>query len=185
MATTPSPARERVLDAYEAQLISEGERAATLENVARAAGVSKGGLLYHFGSKDALAAGLIERLDALVAEDIERMRRAPEGVVEYFVRTSVPIEGDAQSALERAIVACTRLAQGNHHPAGEALRRMQRDWLATIEGAVPDPTVARLIALASDGLYFQSTLRVSDERGDSPAMDELIALLREVIALRA
>ena len=35
---------------------------ATMDATARAAGVSKGGLLYHFASKDALEAGLIERL---------------------------------------------------------------------------------------------------------------------------
>src|SRR5690606_1251603 len=55
----PPLARERVLDAYETILLTEGERAATLEGVAAAAGVSKGGLLYHFASKDQLADGLL------------------------------------------------------------------------------------------------------------------------------
>src|SRR5947199_10858349 len=41
-------------------LIAEGERAATIEAVAREAGVSKGGLLYHFASKDDLTAGRSE-----------------------------------------------------------------------------------------------------------------------------
>ena len=50
----PPHARESVLDAFEAILIDEGERAATMDATARAAGVSKGGLHYHFGSKDAL-----------------------------------------------------------------------------------------------------------------------------------
>lgn len=47
----PPLAREKVLDAFEAILIDDGERAATLEATAKAAGVSKGGLLYHFRSK--------------------------------------------------------------------------------------------------------------------------------------
>ena len=46
----PPAAREAVLDAFERIIITEGERAATLDATARAAGVSKGGLLYHFGS---------------------------------------------------------------------------------------------------------------------------------------
>ena len=52
--------REQLLDAYVAILIDEGERAATVQAVAQRGGVSKGGLLYHFGSKAALEAGLIE-----------------------------------------------------------------------------------------------------------------------------
>ena len=88
----PPHARERVLDAYEALLITDGERAATLDAVARAAGVSKGGLLYHFASKDDLAAAMIARLDRLATEDIERIRTAPEGPVEYYLRTSVMMD---------------------------------------------------------------------------------------------
>ncbi|WP_337479241.1 TetR family transcriptional regulator [Microbacterium yannicii] len=47
----PPLAREKVLDAFERILIDEGERAATMDAAARAAGVSKGGLLYHFASR--------------------------------------------------------------------------------------------------------------------------------------
>ena len=61
-------ARDALLSAYQSLLLAEGERAATLEAVAAEAGVSKGGLLYHFRSKDALAEALIDRLDELVAE---------------------------------------------------------------------------------------------------------------------
>jgi len=63
-------AREAVLDAFESLLIEEGERAATLDAVARLAGVSKGGLLYHFPTKEAMISVLLERLDRLLAEDL-------------------------------------------------------------------------------------------------------------------
>ncbi len=55
----PPLAREKVLDAFEAILVDDGERAATMDATARSAGVSKGGLLYHFASKELLEAGLI------------------------------------------------------------------------------------------------------------------------------
>ncbi|MDN5825332.1 MAG: TetR/AcrR family transcriptional regulator, partial [Micrococcaceae bacterium] len=58
----PPTAREKILDAYAALLRSDGERAATMDATAALAGVSKGGLLYHFPSKDALAEAVIERL---------------------------------------------------------------------------------------------------------------------------
>ena len=50
---------------------------ATLDAVAAAAQVSKGGLLYHFASKDALAAGLLERLRERSAADADAIRRPP------------------------------------------------------------------------------------------------------------
>ncbi|MGO4494123.1 TetR/AcrR family transcriptional regulator, partial [Arthrobacter sp. 2YAF22_2] len=82
-------AREAVLDAFESLLIAEGERAATLDAVARLAGVSKGGLLYHFPNKEAMIAVLLERLDRLLAEDLDAMAAAPEGAAAYFIRSSV------------------------------------------------------------------------------------------------
>ena len=55
-------ARDAVLDAFEELLIDVGERAATLDAVAKRAGVSKGGLLYHFPNKEALITATLERL---------------------------------------------------------------------------------------------------------------------------
>jgi AcrR family transcriptional regulator len=43
-------------------VVEEGVSGMTLEAVAREAGISKGGLLYHFPSKVALIGGMIGRL---------------------------------------------------------------------------------------------------------------------------
>lgn len=67
-----SVARDAVLDAFEGLLIDIGERAATLDAVATRAGVSEGGLLYHFPNKEALITASLERLDHLAAEDLAR-----------------------------------------------------------------------------------------------------------------
>src|ERR1700754_728481 len=101
------PARDRILDAFEELLGEQSERAATLDAVAARAGVSKGGRLYHFASKDAMVDGGLPRLSGHVEDDLERMRTAPEGPVDYFIRTSIPTDND----LERSIVAVARLAQ--------------------------------------------------------------------------
>ncbi|BAS14019.1 hypothetical protein AHiyo8_23220 [Arthrobacter sp. Hiyo8] len=71
-------ARDAVLDAFEALLIEVGERAATLDAVAKRAGVSKGGLLYHFPNKEAMISSLLERMDGLAALDIAAMKAAPK-----------------------------------------------------------------------------------------------------------
>ncbi|MBQ0819063.1 helix-turn-helix transcriptional regulator, partial [Microvirga sp. HBU67558] len=51
--------RERILDAA-AELVSEiGSGRLTLDTVAERAGLSKGGLLYNFPTKDALLQGMV------------------------------------------------------------------------------------------------------------------------------
>lgn len=153
MADTPS-ARDRILDAFEELLGEQSERAATLDAVAARAGVSKGGLLYHFASKDAMVDGVLDRLRSHVDADLERMRVAPEGPVAYFIRTSVPTDDD----LERSIVAVARLAQSADSRARDALSAMQRSWLEILESAVGDPLVARVIMLIGDGMYYNTAL---------------------------
>ncbi|MFD0658422.1 TetR/AcrR family transcriptional regulator [Thermocatellispora tengchongensis] len=56
--------RDELLDAAESLLADQGAHALTLAAVAERAGVSKGGLLYHFNSKDALVRAMVERLIA-------------------------------------------------------------------------------------------------------------------------
>jgi len=48
--------RDRILDAAGQLVTGQGTRHLTLDGVAQAAGVSKGGLLHHFPGKDALLA---------------------------------------------------------------------------------------------------------------------------------
>ncbi|WEK59636.1 MAG: helix-turn-helix domain containing protein [Candidatus Microbacterium colombiense] len=177
----PPLARERVLDAFEAILIADGERAATLDATAKAAGVSKGGLLYHFGSKDELETGLLERLDALTVADLVRMESADEGPVAYYVRTSV-MEDDA---LDRALIATTRLAQGGSIPAADMLRSTRRRWEDAIRPHVRDSTSLDLVMLLSDGLYFNNSLDVHGPERLVPHREELEALIALVLRTTA
>ena len=179
----PASARDRVLDAFELILIAQGERAATLEATASEAGVSKGGLLYHFGSKDALVEGLLARLFELVERDVRSIRSAEDGPIDFFLRSSVNLE----SALDRAIIATTRLAQGSHPQARDALKAMQSAWFDVVLDEVGDRTLARTILLISDGLYYNSALLPGGIGGIDPKsadMNEVIALVNGLVAAR-
>lgn len=174
-------ARDAVLDAYQAMLLEEGQRATTLEAVAARARVSKGGLLYHFKSKEALAEGLIERLEALMAEDLEAMHSADDGPSRYYVRTSVWTD----SALDRALVAVSQLAQESHPEARAAMARARDAWLALIREEVDSPAIAHAILLIGDGLYFDAALTggsLSTEVAQV-AVDELLAVVDHLLEL--
>jgi len=180
----PPAARDKVLDAFEAILIAQGERAATLEAVAAQAGVSKGGLLYHFGSKQSLVEGLMERLDELVDADVQAMRAAADGPAAFYVRTSAY----TGSPLDRAIVATSRLAQA-FSEAGQALLRMRQRWLDVLVDAVADPAVARAVMLIGDGLYFNAALADGSAGPTPPALqadiDDLLDVVADLVRTRA
>ncbi|MBC7723154.1 MAG: TetR/AcrR family transcriptional regulator [Burkholderiaceae bacterium] len=173
-------ARDRILDAFEEVLLTEGERAATLDAVASRAGVSKGGLIYHFPSKDLLAHGLCERLTALAAEDAERMRASSEGPARYYIRSSRYLG----TPFDRAFVGVARLHQGGVAEAVETIRTIERQWLEILATALHDDDAAHAIKLMGDGLYFQAVYGAGEfaaTGGTTPqGDDDLDALLRVV-----
>lgn len=155
-------AREKILDAYERVLVEDGERAATLEAIAKAAGVSKGGLLYHFKDKRALASGLLQRLETLAEQDAVLMSQDPAGATDYYERTSVWQD----SPLDRTIISVTRLGNDSQAAVDTAMKRVQDRWLSLLEGEVKDPHIARAILLIGDGLYYNAVLSQAGERNN-------------------
>jgi AcrR family transcriptional regulator len=147
--------RERILDAYADLLICDGERQATLEAVAARAGISKGGLLYHFPSKEQLAAGLCDRLATLAAEDAHAMRNADEGPARYYVRSSQY----ASTPLDRALVAVSRLRQSGDARARATIEAASDSWLAILHDVLGDLDSARAVKLIGDGLYYNALNR--------------------------
>lgn len=176
----PPLAYEKVLDAFERLLIDDGARGATMDATARAAGVSKGGLLYHFASKDALASGIVDRLRTLVDADVEQMAASPDGPVAYFLRSSI-MQNDP---IDRAILAASRLAQDGNAQASEALREVRDTWADALRPHTKDEASLNLVMLVSDGLYFNNALDGGSIPGRVPrdaALDALVALVERTI----
>jgi AcrR family transcriptional regulator len=174
----PPAAKEKILDAYCELLRRDGERAATMDATAALAGVSKGGLLYHFKSKDALAEAVIERLLQASREDLETMAAAEEGASHYFVRTSV----QTGSVLDASYAAVLRMAAGSSPAAMEALDTVHRGWLDLIHREVGDRHAAEAIMLIGEGLYYHSTMPTSYF---GPETGSLEHLLRQVDRLKS
>ena len=147
--------RDRILDAYADLLITEGERHATLEAVAAHADVSKGGVLYHFPSKDQLAVGLCDRLSMLATKDAQAMRAAEEGPARYYVRSSQY----ADTPLDRALIAVSRLRQSGDGRARAAIEAASSGWLTVLHDVLGDLDVARAVKLIGDGLYYNALNR--------------------------
>lgn len=153
------PTRDRLLDAFETLLVSAGSRAATLDAVAAEAQVSKGGLLYHFHSKDELVEGMLTRLREQGRADADKMRSAKEGPVEFYLTTST----NSGSDFDRALIAAGRIAQENDSRASAALADLREGWFAILRDHLDDEALARTIQLIGDGLYFDDTTGLSDK----------------------
>ncbi|WP_394360160.1 TetR/AcrR family transcriptional regulator [Amycolatopsis sp. SB7-3] len=161
-------AKERILDSYEEILIEQGPGGVTLDAVAAHAGVSKGGLLYHFGSKEALVEGLMERLATLSEADLEEARKAPEGVVSWYLRTAIT-DVTQQKALHRTTMATIRIML-NEPRVSEVVQVYNQKVHDLISEHVDDLLTAELVILVGDGLYLRAALGRDDA---SPLLDRL------------
>ncbi len=168
MARKSTGTKEKLLDAFESLLDEHGTAGATLDAVAAKAGVSKGGLLYHFRSKAELVNGCLDRLRGLVDEDIELMKAAEAGPHIYYLETSAEIG----TPLDRSLVATTRLAH-EYAEAKDALRDTRRAWLEVLNAHLGDIQLAQTIQLIGDGMYLEENVGSSS--------DEALASVKNVL----
>lgn len=154
VSTSKSQAtRDRLLDAAESVVVEHGAVGLTLEAVAAEAGVSKGGLLHHFPSKDQLAAALVERAVARVDEALEVA--ASDGGRGAFTRSYIRVtmgDGARQTGadpLSTALLGALALDPALLEPLREAYAR----WQERLERDGLDPVDATLVRLAVDGWW--------------------------------
>lgn len=156
--------RDRILDALETLLLDKGMSQVTLENVAATAGVSKGGLLYHFKSKDALLAGLVHRLDERARQQVGAATERGTSIAQWYLQTPDPQNAaDAvELALYRSMLATMRTIDAGATPDTDevqhALGELFDSWSAGLDAEVDDPIRADLIRLVGDGVYLRALL---------------------------
>lgn len=178
------PARARILESFIEVLNTEGVRAATLETVAARAGVSKGGLLYHFASADALAAGLIDHVRGLAQDTYHEAMAAPEGPATHYIVHN-PM---ANQAFGQALLAAARLTQTDLPAARELLCSVRQLMLDAITSEVGDPVIASSILALGDGLTYTRLLGMAgegtelDDREAEVALDVVTTLKERVRA---
>lgn len=175
-------ARERILTAAEARLLAHGPAGLVLDAIAADAGVSKGGLLYHFRSKEALVAGLCDRMLQGFDRALESLCEADPTDVGAFTRaylaSTVTEEGkpaDNSAQLMAGILAT--LGRDSSHL--EAVRARFSRWHERLDADGIDPTRATLVRLAADGLWLSALLGLPQLEGDRGP--ETIRALRELI----
>ncbi len=157
----------------------EGLVRLTLDAVAAEAGLSKGGLLYHFPSKVALIEALFQhqidqfnqRLQELVAEEANG--------VGSWLRAYAKASIEQITDPETASLFASLFAAGERYPSVLALMRQSYDsWQQEVVASSIDPTKALLVRLAVDGFWFTEMYQYAPLK---PA--ERAAVLRAILAL--
>ena len=164
MARAAQDTRSRLLDAASAVLLRDGPHGLTLETVAAQAGVSKGGLLYHFATKAALLDGLVERWLADADADMSaRVDGSPGGFVRAYLEVS-----DLHGVSERRRATEARLlaALAAEPERLQSVREHYAVWQSRTEADASDPVAATVARLAIDGLWIAQLLRLAPPEGD-------------------
>ncbi|MBO3746367.1 TetR family transcriptional regulator [Streptosporangiaceae bacterium NEAU-GS5] len=138
--------REALLDAAEELLDEQGAQGLTLAAVAERAGVSKGGLLYHFASKQSLISGMIERLIAEFDALVEAQRQ------DTYTKAYLDATIAAITAGRLKRWAVVTGASGDPHLLAPLREAMER-WHSQGIGAELDPEASRVVRLACGGLW--------------------------------
>jgi len=153
--------RDRLLDAAESMAGAEGSANLTLDAVAAAAGVSKGGLLYHFPSKDALLAAMIDRHVDRIEERCAQLRATLPGSVDCAELKAWVLSVLQPDPATRDTGAALFAAAANNPALLDCVRKRYADRVAQMAGSSGDFALAASIMLAVDGLVLAEIWRMS------------------------
>jgi AcrR family transcriptional regulator len=133
----------------------------TLDAVAKKAGVSKGGLLYHFPGKDDLIRGLIDNLNESFDADMERnLAEANDRTPGHWLRAYIQASADAGVEFnENSAALLAGIALNS-----DLLEPFRRSFTEFQEKSVSDgidPVVATIIRLAVDGLWLAELFKLA------------------------
>lgn len=145
-------ARARLVQAAAAVVERCGAAKLTLDRVAAEASVSKGGLLYHFPSKQALLEGMVEDLLARSQARLVDGQKIFGGDSRAAIRSFVHAEAN-QSPVERSMTSALIAAAAEDPELIEPARALFAGWMRQVRAESDD---GPLLMLACEGIRFLS-----------------------------
>ena len=169
-------ARDKLLDAASALFYADGIGATAVDDVVRAAGVSKPTLYAHFGSKAELVAAVLERRHAARAAELEALEGGPLAVfgwlADFYARDGA-----------RGCAFVNAAAELAHDGPGRAAAAREKAWLrselarrARAEGLRDPDALSSRLALLVDGVAARVV--VDGHRAAAQAVEDATAAAR-------
>lgn len=149
--------KDEILNAVEAVIAETGSARMSLDAVAHAAGVSKGGLLYNFPSKQLLIKALIDRhvsvFYSIIQEKIKRVKDKKdflEIVLDYLLTRD-----EYRRRLAKAILTACLSDPGLLEP----FVKIRQDMIREMKGVGINEGKANSILCALDGIILRELLQ--------------------------
>lgn len=191
-AASPAPVRrtkreqrdesvDKLLSAARSLFVSKGYRSTTLEQVAAAAGLTKGAVYFHFGAKEALLVHLLERVEAqLITPALGILKGAGDPVFDkfaQFLRQHGEMGVTHREDMLLLISMSIEFAE-IEGPAAEAIKRMYESLYRAIETLIkrgqvsgefrrdaPAAELASIVIATHDGAFLEWYRRKSQLDG--------------------
>jgi AcrR family transcriptional regulator len=163
--------RQALLDSANRIVQERGVENLTLDLIAQLAGVSKGGLLYHFPSKEALIKGMIQNYLDRFTSDFNTAaqqgnRQAPGRWTRAYLLTTFE-DNQRSPRMSSGLLAAVATNPALLSPLQETFEK----WVQQLDDDGIDPSVAQIIRLAVDGLWLVELFGLAPP---SPGMREKI-----------
>jgi AcrR family transcriptional regulator len=157
-----------MLDAAEDVVLRDGIGRLTLDAVAKEARLSKGGLMHHFPTKDALIDAMVRRKVQGWREEcdeaIERQPPGPGRVARAMLELCLGDDADCgDTDCRRCFVLVAALVHDAKHV--QPLREVQRDMVARFESDGLPAGLGDAVHLAMGGLWFDRMFGLTEFTG--------------------
>lgn len=170
--------RERLIRASFSILQTQGAGGLTLDAVAREAGISKGGLLHHFASKEALIEAVLQHLFEDFTRQVERYLAAePPGPGRLLRAYVLATYDDDLLPLEIVTLLLSTASQNE-----SLLARVREDFAEwqrrLLDDGIPAPR-ATIVRQAADAYWSERVLGVAPAEVEARHLlrDELLRLI--------
>ncbi|GCD83988.1 TetR/AcrR family transcriptional regulator [Parageobacillus thermoglucosidasius] len=171
--------RKHILKSAKEFILKNGFNALTLDSVAKQAGISKGGLLYHFPNKEALLIGLAQYIfEEFTIRLEEHAKKDPIEKGKWcraFIEASKwDLEHNAE--LNVGIIAASMLNPDLLENISQSCDYIQNK----VEQDNINPVTATIIRLAIDGLYYSELFNIAplDDKLREKVIQQLINMTK-------
>ncbi|MFA7576684.1 MAG: TetR/AcrR family transcriptional regulator [Candidatus Muiribacteriota bacterium] len=173
--------KQLILNAAEEVTMEHGASNMTLNAVAKKAGISKGGLLYHFPSKDELIKGMISHM---IEEQFEIMKNISEKLPDTpsnKIKSNILMwchEPEKRKHFHAVIIAILSYNPEIIDPFKEIYSNLMKEFSKGM-----DPVMIKIISLASMGLMLSDVFnaRLFTDKEQKEITDKLFELADKAI----
>jgi AcrR family transcriptional regulator len=150
--------RDKVLDAAEAVVAEIGAAGLTIDAVAKASGITKGGVQYCFGTKEGLLTAMLDRWCASFDRDIAALQgEDPDPLAHVRAYVEAGRQSDEEEGSRSAVMLATLLQNSDQL---ETSRLWYREQLKGVDPSSEAGRKARLAFIAAEGVFFLRSFRL-------------------------